>query len=283
MKGPQGRLTFYYPLPTDSIRRCDGDGSGRRTRPDLANRQMKHGGGGWREVSFAPRQQGGIVGQLAGTDLPRCDPAQGGMRLRQLLALAVLAAGQLDAGPDAVFLAVLHRILRAQPLLRQRAAPQALQPRFGGRLLVSARRGGAVAAVVIGVAEPHLRVDRAWMPHLSASFVPKRMRNRIQTDAGLAREELQKRITPGERIRLCSIRIWPDTHGEPRIGRGGDPGTAGSARLVSGRLRLGDRREHHGPELPRTRRPQAAQRHSSEGRERTWPAAGHLLAARGGR
>src|SRR5271155_2540106 len=132
---------------------------------------MKHSRGGRRGVSFAARQQGGIVGQLAGADLPRRDPAQGGMRLRQLLALAVLATGQLDAGPDPVFLAVLHRILRAQPLLRQRAAPQALQPGLGGRLLVRTRLGGAVAAVVIGVAEPHLRVDRAWMPHLSASFV----------------------------------------------------------------------------------------------------------------
>src|ERR1700685_1233755 len=93
VKGPPGRLTFYYPLATDSIRHCDGDESGRRTRPDLANGQMKHGGGGRRDVSLAPRQQGGIVGQLAGADLPRCDPAQAGMRLRQLLALAVLAAG----------------------------------------------------------------------------------------------------------------------------------------------------------------------------------------------
>src|SRR3984957_16507538 len=144
MKGPPGRLTSYYPLPTDSIRCPDGDGSGRRTRPYLANGQMKDSRGGRRGVPFAPRQQGGIVGELAGTDLPRRDPAQGGMRLRQLLALAVLTAGQLDAGPDAVFLAVLHRILRAQPLLRQRATPQALQPSLGGRLLVRTRLGRAV-------------------------------------------------------------------------------------------------------------------------------------------
>ena len=62
---------------------------------------MKHGGGGPHGVSFAPAQQGGVVGQLAGADLPRRDPAQGGMRLRQLLTLAVLTAGQLDAGPYA--------------------------------------------------------------------------------------------------------------------------------------------------------------------------------------
>src|ERR1700744_2736397 len=158
------------------------------------------------------------------------------MRLRQLFALAVLATGQLDAGPDAVFLAVLHRILCAQPLLRQRAASQALQPSLGGRLLVRTRLGGAVAAVVIGVAEPHHRVDRAWMPHLSASFVPKRMRKHIQTRASLARERLQKHIKAGERIRLCSIRIWPEPPGEPRIGRGGVPKTGLGSAFVPGWL-----------------------------------------------
>jgi hypothetical protein len=50
------------------------------------------------------------------------------VRRSQLFSLAVLAAGQLDAGPDPVFLPVLDRIPRAQSLLRQWAPPQALQP-----------------------------------------------------------------------------------------------------------------------------------------------------------
>ena len=110
------------------------------------------------------------------------------MSRSQLFSLTVLAAGQLDAGPDPVFLAVLDRLSRAQPLLRQWASPQALQPRLGRRLFICTRLGGAVAAVVIGVAEPQFRVDRTWMPHLYASFRPKRMQKRIHTRPMFARE-----------------------------------------------------------------------------------------------
>jgi len=79
---------------------------------------MKHRGGHRNGVPLAPRQQGGVVGQLTGVDLPRRDAAQGVMRGSQLFPFPVLAAWQFDAGPDPVFLPVLDRISRAQSLLR---------------------------------------------------------------------------------------------------------------------------------------------------------------------
>jgi hypothetical protein len=104
------------------------DRSSRRPRPDPAIGQVKHRGGYRNGVPLAPRQQGGVVGQLPGVDLPCCDPAQGVMRGGQLLAFPVLAAREFDAGPDPVFFSVLDRIPGAESLLRQRAPPQTLQP-----------------------------------------------------------------------------------------------------------------------------------------------------------
>src|SRR5574337_468274 len=80
---------------------------------------------------------------------------------RRRYPLAVLAAGELDTGPHAVLLAALDRERGTAALLLQRAAAQADQPRRGGRLFVNASFGGAVGRVVVGVAEPEIRVGRA--------------------------------------------------------------------------------------------------------------------------
>lgn len=86
--------------------------------------------------------------------------------MRELVTLAVLAARQLHACPHAVLLAVRDGVLGAAALLRQWAAPQALQARLGGRPFVCARLRRAVTTVVVGVAKPKLRVGCARMSHV---------------------------------------------------------------------------------------------------------------------
>ena len=78
------------------------------------------------------RQRGRTSGSCLELDFARGDAAQNLVGLRELPTLSVLAAGKFDAGPDAVLFAVLDGALSALPLLRQRAAAQALDPRFGG-------------------------------------------------------------------------------------------------------------------------------------------------------
>jgi hypothetical protein len=84
----------------------------------------------------------------------------------KLFALAVLASGKFDAGPDAVLLTMRDGVLGASALLCQRAAAQALDPRLGGRPLVGTGLCRAVTAVVVGVAEPQLRVGCAGVSHI---------------------------------------------------------------------------------------------------------------------
>jgi hypothetical protein len=81
---------------------------------------------------FTAGEQSCIFGELSGVDFAGCDTAQDRVGPGELFALAVLAARELDAGPDAVLLPVLDGALGALPLLRQRAAAQALDPRLGG-------------------------------------------------------------------------------------------------------------------------------------------------------
>jgi hypothetical protein len=65
---------------------------------------------------------------------------------------------------------VRNGVLGTPPLLRQRAAAQTLDPRLGGRLLVSARLCRTVTTVIVGVAEPKFRVGCAGMSHVSVSL-----------------------------------------------------------------------------------------------------------------
>ena len=128
--------------------------SGSRTRPNLGGRQMQHHGGHRNGVILATGQQSRVFGQLSGVDLAGGDAPQHFVGPGELFALPVLAAGQFDAGPDAILLAVGDGVLGAPTLLRQRAAAQALDPCLGGRPLVRARLRRAVTTVVIGIAEP---------------------------------------------------------------------------------------------------------------------------------
>ncbi|OMC18186.1 hypothetical protein A5736_14910 [Mycobacterium sp. SP-6446] len=115
---------------------------------------MHHHRGYRNDVMFAAREQRRIFGQLSGIDLSGGDPPENVVGAGELVALAVLTTRQFHAGPHSVFLPVCDGVLGASPLLRQRAATQALEPRLGGRLLVSARLRRAVTTVIIGVAEP---------------------------------------------------------------------------------------------------------------------------------
>src|SRR4029077_2596585 len=99
--------------------------------------------------------------------------------------------------PHAVFFPVLDCVSRAQSLLCQWAAPQAQQPRLGGRLLISACLGGTVTAVVIGVAEPQFRVDRTWMPHQYVSFCPKTYAEAYTQVLALGKRNVMKTYIPG--------------------------------------------------------------------------------------
>jgi len=106
------------------------------------------------DIVFAAGQQRRIFGQLSGIDLACGDTPEDVVGASELFTLAVLATGKFDARPDAVLLAVRDGVLSTPPLLRQRAATQALDPRLGGRPLVSARLGRAITTVIVGVAEP---------------------------------------------------------------------------------------------------------------------------------
>ena len=100
--------------------------------------------------AFQTLQQCRVVGKLSGIDFAGGDAAQHLVGVGELFALAVLAAGQLDAGPDPVLFAVLDRPFGALALLRQGASTQALCARLDGRPLVDACLRGPIATVVIG-------------------------------------------------------------------------------------------------------------------------------------
>src|SRR6516165_3342231 len=115
---------------------------------------------------FVTCQQSRVFGDLPCVYLAGSDASQDVVGPSELLALPVLAARQLDAGPDAVLLAVHDRVLGAPTLLRQWAAAQALDPRLDGRPLVSTRLCRSVTTVVVGIAEPEFRVGCAGMSHV---------------------------------------------------------------------------------------------------------------------
>src|SRR5882757_288739 len=81
-------LTVDYPVPADSTLLMSQIESGRR--PRLADGEVENRGSDRSGVVLAARQQCSILGELPGADLPRGDPAQSGVRLGQLLALAIL-------------------------------------------------------------------------------------------------------------------------------------------------------------------------------------------------
>src|ERR1700750_113716 len=84
---------------------------------------------------------------------------------RQLVALAVLPAGQLHSRPDPVFLADIDSPLGASALLRQRAPTQADRAGFDLRRFVRAGLGRPVGVVVIGVPEPQFRIGCTRLIH----------------------------------------------------------------------------------------------------------------------
>jgi len=127
---------------------------------------VHHHRGHRNDIVFAACQQRRIFGQLPGIDLARGDTTEDVVGTSKLFALAVLATRKFDTGPDAVLLPVRDGVLGTPPLLRQRAATQALDPRLGGRLLVRARLRRAVTTVVVGIAEPQFRVGCAGMSHV---------------------------------------------------------------------------------------------------------------------
>ena len=110
------------------------------------------------------------------------------MSASKLFAFAVLAAGKFDAGPNAVLFAVRDGVLGTASLLRQWAAAQALDPRLGRRQFLSACLCRAVTVVIVGVAEPQLRVGCAGVSHVGLLVRIKRRQKRIHIRCVFASE-----------------------------------------------------------------------------------------------
>src|SRR5690349_23072693 len=103
-----------------------------RTGFELRERQVQHHCGHRDRLVFVACQQRCVLRQLSGIDLAGSDTAKYVVGVSELVAFAVLAARQLDAGPYSVLLPLRDGVCGTAALLRQRAATQALDARLGG-------------------------------------------------------------------------------------------------------------------------------------------------------